>query len=73
MQSIVIYLGFEVVHGREHEEYRVSNRLTFPRSRFFFYPEDGGDTFLRNIGFFIRPTRCHIQEDNIFQFLYILG
>jgi hypothetical protein len=23
---------------------------TFPRSRYFFYPEDGGDKFLRKVG-----------------------
>jgi hypothetical protein len=32
-----------------------SNRLTLPRSRYFFYPEDGGDTFLRNVSFLQDP------------------
>jgi hypothetical protein len=32
------------------------NRLTYPRSRYFFYPEDGGSTFLRNVGFYKTHT-----------------
>jgi hypothetical protein len=28
----------------------VSNRLTLFLSRYFLYPEDGSDTFIRNIG-----------------------
>jgi hypothetical protein len=37
-----------------------------PRSRifyFFFYPEDIGDTFIRNVG--LDNTRRHIPEDGI--------
>jgi hypothetical protein len=59
MQSIFIYVGFKGFHGGEHEECRVNNRLTFPRSRYFFYPEDGGDTSLRNIGFYKTHTLPH--------------
>jgi hypothetical protein len=31
----------------------------------FLYPEDGGDTFLRNVGSHKISTRRHIPEDGI--------
>jgi hypothetical protein len=29
--------------------FRAGTSNTISRSRYFFYPEDGGDTFLRNV------------------------
>jgi hypothetical protein len=38
----------------------VSNRLTLLQARcYFFYPEDEGDTFLRNVGFYKTHTMPH--------------
>jgi hypothetical protein len=37
----------------------VSSCLTLLRSRYFFYPEDGGDTFFRNVGFYKTRTAAH--------------
>jgi hypothetical protein len=37
---------------------------TFLLSRYFFYPEDGGDTFVRN-AVYNTPPRGHIPEDGI--------
>jgi hypothetical protein len=42
--------------------------LSFARA--FFYPEDGSDTFLRNVGF-IGQTRCHIPEGEILNILLL--
>jgi hypothetical protein len=35
----------------------------------FFDPEDEGDMFLRNVGWFQRTTRCYISGDATFQML----
>jgi hypothetical protein len=37
---------------------------TFPRSRYFFLPEDGGDTFLET-SVYNKPSRRYIQEGGI--------
>jgi hypothetical protein len=42
----------------------VSKCLICVSLAYFFYAEDGGDTFLRNVGSYKFHTR-HIPEDNI--------
>jgi hypothetical protein len=42
----------------------VSYRLTFPRSRYFFYPEDEA-TRSYETSVYNKPTLRHIQEDGI--------
>jgi hypothetical protein len=39
-------------------------------ARGFFYPEDGGDTFLRNVDDFQLTTRRYIPEDRSLHFDY---
>jgi hypothetical protein len=39
--------------------YFISNRLTLPRLRYFFYPEDGRNTFLWNVSFYKTLTAPH--------------
>jgi hypothetical protein len=46
----------------QNGEQPVSNRLTLPLA--LFYPEDGGDTFFRNVGSY-KTAQCHIPEDGI--------
>jgi hypothetical protein len=38
----------EKIHEQRNSCSQTAN--TFPRAKNFFYPEDGGDTFLRNVG-----------------------
>jgi hypothetical protein len=51
--------GFNISRRLKHKfvSYRLPN---FPRSRYSFYPEDGGDTSVYN-----KPIRPHIREDCI--------
>jgi hypothetical protein len=48
----------------------VSIPLTSFFARGLLYPEDGGDKFLRNVGF-TRSTRRHIAEDDILYFNHV--
>jgi hypothetical protein len=54
----------DVSEGKRCLNLQVKTRLTLLHSRYFFYPEDGGDTFLRT-SIFTRPTRPNIPDDGI--------
>jgi hypothetical protein len=48
------------------KDYSISvHIITIQLKIFFFYPEDGGSTFLRYVGKFYHTTRCNIPEYTI--------
>jgi hypothetical protein len=52
--------------GSSRNRQSVSNRLTLPLARvYFFYPKDGGDTFLRNVRLYNTHTAPHHRRRHL--------